>query len=96
MLLLKNPGKVGGRCGAEHFRCCIVIVAYRFGKSKRKFTAWINCLSNMLESGRITLLLQNPQQGGGEEAVQLVSEFILSVMASVVAYYICKWLDGRK
>ena len=21
--------------------------------------------------------------------------FILSVMASVVAYYICKWLDGK-
>jgi hypothetical protein len=23
------------------------------------------------------------------------TSFILSVMASVVAYYICKWLDGK-
>ena len=26
--------------------------------------------------------------------LDLFSSFILSVLASVVAYYICKWLDG--
>ena len=26
--------------------------------------------------------------------IGLLASFILSIMASVVAYYICKWLDG--
>lgn len=25
----------------------------------------------------------------------IFTSFVLSVMASVVAYYICKWLDGK-
>lgn len=25
-----------------------------------------------------------------------VLEFVLAVMAGVVAYYLCKWLDGKK
>lgn len=27
--------------------------------------------------------------------LQFLYEFILSVTASVVAYYTCKWLDGK-
>ena len=39
--------------------------------------------------------LLNWQQEGGVVMESLVS-FILSVLASVVAYYICKWLDGKE
>jgi len=27
--------------------------------------------------------------------LEILTSFFLSVMASVVAYYICKWLDGK-
>jgi len=27
--------------------------------------------------------------------LEILSSFILSVLAGVVAYYICKWLDGE-
>lgn len=27
--------------------------------------------------------------------MDIVTSFIVSVMAEVVAYYICKWLDGN-
>ena len=27
--------------------------------------------------------------------MELVVSFVISVMASVVAYYLCKWLDGE-
>lgn len=30
----------------------------------------------------------------GGVLVSILSSFIISVMASVVAYYICKWLNG--
>ena len=33
---------------------------------------------------------------GGELGMEYIFSFILSVGASVVAYYICKWLDGKK
>ena len=33
-----------------------------------------------------------PAREGGEPVILLYS-FILSVAASVIAYYICKWLD---
>ena len=32
----------------------------------------------------------------GYATMNLFSSFLLSVLASVVAYYICKWLDGEK
>lgn len=32
------------------------------------------------------------QEMGREYAIS----FVLSIMASVVAYYICKWLDGNE
>ena len=28
------------------------------------------------------------------KALNLILSFLISVMASVIAYYICKWLDG--
>lgn len=33
-------------------------------------------------------------QGKGVSAIETLTSFIVSVMASVAAYYICKWLDG--
>ena len=34
------------------------------------------------------------RSGKGVCQLDILSSFLLSVMASVVAYYICKWLDG--
>ena len=34
------------------------------------------------------------QEGGG--LMDLAISFFLSVVASVIAYYICKWLDGEE
>jgi len=28
--------------------------------------------------------------------MEIFISFIISIMASVIAYYICKWLDGDK
>ena len=35
------------------------------------------------------------QQEGGD-LVELITSFILSVAASIAAYYICKWLDSEE
>nr|DAP56432.1 MAG TPA: hypothetical protein [Caudoviricetes sp.] len=42
-------------------------------------------------------MLSHPiwQQKGGFSLEKLLS-FIMSVLASVVAYYLCKWLDRHK
>lgn len=32
----------------------------------------------------------------GCATMSIFSSFLLSVLASVIAYYICKWLDGDK
>lgn len=40
-------------------------------------------------------LLPTPRSEGGEGHMTILTSFILSVLASVVAYYICKWLDGE-
>lgn len=34
--------------------------------------------------------------GKGVCQLDEISSFLISVMASVVAYYLCKWLDGDK
>ena len=34
--------------------------------------------------------------GKGVRVVHIFLSFLLSVTASVVAYYICKWLDGKR
>ena len=39
--------------------------------------------------------LPTPRSEGGERPVYILEMFLLSVLASVVAYYICKWLDGE-
>lgn len=36
------------------------------------------------------------QQEGGEYVMNIISSLIISVGASIVAYYICKWLDRDK
>ena len=40
-------------------------------------------------------MLSNLQQKGGEFLMNdIILAFVVSVIASVVGYYICKWLDG--
>ena len=34
-------------------------------------------------------------QKGGYAIVNSILSFMLSILASVIAYYICKWLDGK-
>ncbi len=43
----------------------------------------------------ILFLLPIPRGEGGEQLMEVLYSFILSVMASVFAQYICKWLDGK-
>ena len=35
------------------------------------------------------------QQKGGDFMLEDIIAFFFSVMASIVAYYICKWFDGK-
>lgn len=46
-------------------------------------------------SDNIMTMLSHPfwQQKGGANLVTIIS-FFVSVVADVVSYYICKWLDG--
>lgn len=38
-----------------------------------------------------------PATGGGEVYMEnLAISFLVSFMASIAAYYVCKWLDGDK
>ncbi|MBO4784740.1 MAG: hypothetical protein J5521_08345 [Lachnospiraceae bacterium] len=32
---------------------------------------------------------------GGVILLDILASFLISVMASIAAYYICKWLDGK-
>ena len=41
----------------------------------------------------LLLLLPIWQQKGGDSLTVIIS-FIISIEASIAAYYICKWLDG--
>lgn len=33
------------------------------------------------------------QQRGGDSVMDLIIAFLISVLVSIVAYYICKWFD---
>ena len=47
----------------------------------------------------IIIMLSNryPATGGGEVYMEnLAISFLVSFMASIAAYYVCKWLDGDK
>lgn len=44
----------------------------------------------------IMTLLLTLSSGKGVTAMQNLLDFILSIIASVIAYYICKWLDGNE
>lgn len=41
----------------------------------------------------LILAVDSFQQDGGE-IMHDIADLIFSIMASVIAYYICKWLDG--
>jgi ABC-type multidrug transport system permease subunit len=42
--------------------------------------------------GVLPLLRPNWQQGGGGN-VEILTNFLMSVAAGILCYYICKWLD---
>ena len=45
----------------------------------------------------LTLSNQYPATGGGEVYMEnLAVSFLVTFMASIAAYYVCKWLDGDK
>ena len=44
----------------------------------------------------IIKLLSASSVGKEVERMEYIISFVLSVMASVVGYYICKWLDRHK
>lgn len=43
----------------------------------------------------ICLSCCHTQSGNGKGVYRLLISFILSVLAGIVAYYVCKWLDGK-
>ena len=49
-----------------------------------KFQLWYNC--NATTPRQV--------QKGGMSCMNFFTSFLLSIVASIVAYYICKWLDG--
>ena len=44
--------------------------------------------------GKMNILLGLIYHEGGENVAESILSFLVSVVASIVAYYICKWLDG--
>ncbi len=49
-------------------------------------------LSNFLFSGILTVL-PNPSQWREVRNLEILVSFLVSVLAGIVTYYICKWLD---
>ena len=49
-------------------------------------------LSNFLFSG-ILAVLPNPSQWREVWILEILVSFLVSVLAGIVTYYICKWLD---
>jgi hypothetical protein len=54
-----------------------------------------SCWRNLLYS---PLLSSIPfwQQKGGDSMIEILISFLISLMASVVSYYICKWLERKR
>lgn len=52
-------------------------------------------MSNFAFSGILALLLT---LSGRKEVfpMEILGTFVISIAASVIAYYICKWLDGEQ
>ena len=43
----------------------------------------------------VSLSFLIPTRKGGDSMVILLISFLYSIVASVISYYICKWLDGE-
>ncbi len=54
------------------------------------------CLSDFAVYGILKVLPPKNRQREGVCHMNTGISFVLSIMASVVAHYICKWLDGEK
>ena len=56
------------------------------------------CLKNIVESCWLwyTIPAADPSARREVESMDAIASFALSVLAGVVSYYICKWLDHRK
>ena len=53
------------------------------------------CLSDFAVYGILKVLPPPNRQREGVRPMKEIISFLISVAASVVAYYICKWLDGE-
>jgi hypothetical protein len=53
-----------------------------------------SCQENRYVIYFLLLSSQYPATGGGVIMLEYIISFIVSVVAGIVAYYICKWLDG--
>ena len=105
--LLGDFGSVGGR----QSRACFLsakksIKGKRCGLSTALDTLFLMAL--IINKGKWLLVAFLPLWYNGQRyhpytgtergcaTMSIFSSFLLSVLASVVAYYICKWLDGDK
>lgn len=73
-------------CG-RYLRILVTILI----ENKQKYEYCINEIRwyNMIVTAPILV-----QEGG--DVLEILLSFILSIVASVIAYYICKWLDGEE
>ena len=58
-----------------------------------------SCMFHFILSHDILTMLsnRNPATGGGAISMESITiSFLISCLASIAAYYVCKWLDGDK
>ena len=89
----RNEGVEGSSPFSSSFRCNYIIVRYSYRMPCWCHPAGRFYVVKMSNYVIMVLLSTIPSQEGGE-CIVMVS-FILSVVASIVAYYVCKWLDGE-
>ena len=80
----------GKRCGLSTALDTLFLMALIINKGKWLLVAFLPLWYNERR--------YHPYTGTerGCATMSIFSSFLLSVLASVVAYYICKWLDGDK
>lgn len=80
----------GKRCGLSTALDTLFLMALIINKGKWLLVAFLPLWYNGQR--------YHPYTGTerGCATMSIFSSFLLSVLASVVAYYICKWLDGDK
>ena len=86
----KEKSIKGKRCGLSTALDTLFLMALIINKGKWLLVAFLPLWYNGQR--------YHPYTGTerGCATMSIFSSFLLSVLASVVAYYICKWLDGDK